>query len=273
MSRVPGLALACVLAGCAAAQQPVPAPATTAVSTDHAAPFASADALLDALERSTNDLRDVRAEVIYDRLDAVTEDRDGRTVRLVLAQSPDGARRFGIVFDRFIDSAGHASPQVQRFAFGDGWLVEFDDARKQSIARQLAPEGSRLDPLKLGEGPLPLPVGQRADEVRRRFTVSLAPPPDAPLLKRLEGVQGLVLVPRPGGGADEDFEEVRIWYELRTFAPVGVLARMKGGDLKTVLLREVRVNSGLDEAATATLRTTVPEGWTRDRRPWRPAEP
>jgi len=273
MSRVPGLALACVLAGCATAQQPAPAPATTAVSTDHAAPFASADALLDALERSTNDLRDVRAEVIYDRLDAVTEDRERRTGRLVLAQSSDGARRFGIVFDRFIDSAGHASPQVQRFAFGDGWLVEFDDARKQSIARQLAPEGSRLDPLKLGEGPLPLPVGQRADEVRRRFTVSLAPPPDAPLLKSLTDVQGVVLTPKKGSGVDEDFEEVRVWYDTRTFVPMGVVARLKGGDIKTVLLRQVVRNGGLDAASSAMLDRTVPEGWQQDRRPWRKAQP
>jgi hypothetical protein len=273
MSRAPVLALACMLAGCAVAQQPAAPSAPLAASSDGAAPFASADALLDALERSTDDLRDVRAEVIYDRLDAVTEDRERRTGRLVLAQSPNGARRFGITFDRFIDPAGHASPQVQRFAFGDGWLVEFDDARKQCIARQLAPEGSQLDPLKLGEGPLPLPVGQRADEVRRRFTVMLAPPPEAPLLKNLSGVQGVVLVPRKGSGVDEDFEEVRVWYDTRTFVPVGVVARLKGGDTKTVLLRQVVRNGGLDVASSAMLDRAVPEGWQQDRRPWRKAQP
>ena len=273
MRRAPVLALACMLAGCAAAQQPAAAPASATTAGEGAPTFTTADALLEALERSTDDLRDVRADVIYDRLDAVTEDRERRTGRLVLAQSPDGARRFGILFDRFIDSAGHASPQVQRFAFGDGWLVEFDDVRKQCIARQLAPEGSRLDPLKLGEGPLPLPVGQRAEEVRRRFTVTLAPAPDAPLLKGLTGVQGVVLVPRKGSGVDEDFEEVRVWYDTRTFVPAGVVARLKGGDVKTVLLRNVIRNGGLDAAAGAMLERGVPEGWQQDRRPWRKAQP
>lgn len=265
-----GSVLLCLglLSGCAAAQ--------TAPAADPTPPVhATADALLDALETSTRGLRDFQAQVIYERLDAITEDRERRTGRIVLAQddAEPPRRRFAIVFEQYIDAAGHASPQSQRYAFADGWLVEFDDDRRQAIERQLAQTGKSLDPLRLGEGPFPLPVGQRAEDVRKRFTVTLAPPPDAPLLKRLEGVQGLVLVPRPGGGADEEFEEVRIWYELRTFAPVGVQARMKGGDLKTVLLREVRVNSGLDEAATATLRTTVPEGWTRDRRPLRSAEP
>jgi hypothetical protein len=265
-----------LLAGCAAAQVPHErASDPAAVAKDAPAPHASADALLEALEKATRGLRDFQAQVIYDRLDAITEDRERRTGRIILEQ--DGAdppqRRFAIAFDRFIDAAGHASPQNQRFAFASGWLVEFDDARRQAIERQLVPEGKSLDPLRLGEGPLPLPVGQRADDVRRRFTATLAPAPEAPLLKALDGVQGLVLVPRAGTSVSEDFEEVRIWYDLRTLAPVGVLARMKGGDLKTVLLRNVQVNAGLDPSALEALRVEVPEGWVRDRRPWRPAQP
>jgi hypothetical protein len=267
--------IACVLSasmlGCASAQDPAPRAPDAAASAPRA--FASADALLDALEKATDGLRDVRAEVVYDRLDAITEDRERRMGRLVLEQRADGSRRFGIVFERFIDSAGHASPEVQRFAYGDGWLVEFDDARRQCIERQLAPEGGRFDPLRLGEGPLPLPVGQRAEEVRRRFTASLADAPDAPLLRRLERVQGLVLVPRKGSGVDEDFEEVRVWYDLRTFAPVGVVARLRGGDTKTVLLRDVVRNAGLDAAARAMLDRSVPAGWRSDRRPLRKADP
>lgn len=263
-------ALACMAVGCASAQVAPAEPATSTVaSADAPKPFDTSDQLLDALQRATDGLRDFRANVIYDRLDAITEDRERRIGRIVLQQSDTGTRRFAIAFDQFIDAAGHASPQPQRFAFADGWLVEFDDARRQSIERQLVPEGTRLDPLRLGEGPLPLPVGQKADDVRRRFTVSLAPAPDSPLLKRLEGVQGLVLVPRKGSGVDEDFEEVRVWYDLRTFAPVGVVAKLKGGDTKTVLLRDVSVNAGLDEATIKLLQTTVPEGWQRDVRPWR----
>ena len=120
---------------------------------------------------------------------------------------------------------------------------------------------------------MPLPVGQRAEDVRRRFAVSLAPAPDAPLLKRLEGVQGLVLVPKPGSGVDEDFREVRVWYDLGTFAPVGVVATLRGGDVKTVLLRDVQVNAGLDSAARAMLDRAPPAGWQRDVRPIRKAAP
>ena len=285
MTRLAAAVIAMSLLGCAAAQQQPPAPASTVVpppsrpatSSPAAAPvpFATTDELLDALERATDGLRDFQAVVVYDRADAITGDRERRTGRIVLDQ-PSGdaaARRFGIAFDQFIDAAGHASPQSQRFAFGQGWLAEFDDARRQCIERQLVPDGARLDPLRLGEGPMPLPVGQRAADVRRRFTASLAPAPEAPLLKRLEEVQGLVLVPKPGSGVDEDFEEVRVWYDLRTFAPVGVVATMKGGDTKTVLLRDVAVNAGLDAAAKAMLDRAVPTDWRRDVRPFRKSAP
>lgn len=263
-----------MLAGCVATQASPPGPSLPVVDATRK-PHESAEGLLEALETATRDLRDFQADVVYDRLDAITEDRERRTGRIVLEQ--DGSnpprRRFAIAFDRFIDAAGHASPQRQRFAFADGWLVEFDDGRRQAIERQLVPEGKSVDPLRLGEGPFPLPVGQRPDDVRQRFTVTLAPVPEAPLLKQLQGVQGLRLVPRPGSGVDEDFEEILVWYDLATLAPVGVQARVKGGDMKLVLLRGVQVNRGLDEAARSALRVEVPDGWTRDRRPWRASQP
>ncbi len=268
------------LVGCASQRvipiEPPPATQTeTKNSRQMGQPFLTADELLDALQRSTGDLRNFRAGVIYDRLDAVTQDRERRVGRIVLEQTPSqpSSRRFAIAFDQFIDAAGHASADAQRYTFADGWLVEFDDERKQSIERQLVPQGADLDPLRLGEGPIPLPVGQNAADVRRRFQVSLSPPPDAPLLGRLKDVQGLILTPKVGSGVDEDFEQVRVWYDLTNFAPMGVIATIKGGDIKTVLLRDVQVNAGLDEATRNLLQTSVPQTWRRDVRPWKSSTP
>jgi|GEM_PF-317652 len=259
--------------------QPAPTPLPLSIISKLAAAgitqpknFQTSDQLLDALGQATNGLRDFQASVIYDRLDAITEDRERRVGRIVFEQSETATRRFAIAFDQFIDAAGHASPQSQRFTFADGWLVEFDDTRHQCIERQLVPPGRNLDPLRLGEGPMPLPIGQNSDDVRRRFGVSLAPPPEVPLLKKLQNVQGLLLIPRKGSGIEEDFEQVCVWYDLHTLAPVGVVARLKGGDTKTVLLRDVVVNGGLDETSKSMLRTTVPEGWQRDVRPWKKPE-
>ena len=48
-----------------------------------------------------------------------------------------------------------------------------------------------------------------------------------------------------------------------------MVAKLQGGDTQTVLLRDVAVNAGLDDATAKLLQTKVPEGWQRDVRPWR----
>jgi len=50
---------------------------------------------------------------------------------------------------------------------------------------------------------------------------------------------------------------------------LGVVAKLKGGDTKTVLLRDITVNGGLDEATAKLLQIKAPDGWQRDIRPWR----
>ena len=101
---IPAVLLCCtMLAACAGmrSSQAEAAPAPPARKA-----FQTPEAMLDALETATRDLRDFQAQVIYDRTDAITEDRERRSGRIVLEQ--DGAtpprRRFTIAFDRFIDA-------------------------------------------------------------------------------------------------------------------------------------------------------------------------
>ena len=96
--------MASVVVGCASAQVPPVAPTQpVAVSADAPRPFDTSDQLLDALQRATDGLHDFRANVIYDRLDAITEDRERRIGRIVLQQDDKGARRFAITFGRAKD--------------------------------------------------------------------------------------------------------------------------------------------------------------------------
>ncbi len=235
--------------------------------------------MLAALETAGDSIRTFRANVIYDRVDAISENRERRTGRIALAQ-PAGdarARTLALQFDQLIDASGHASPETQRYVFTGGWLLEFDDARRQLIARELVPPGERLDPLRIGEGPVPIPIGQKKDEVLRRFAVSFAPPPTEPLLKRLENIQGLALHPKPNAGVDAELGDIRVWYDTTTLMPVAVAATTKGGDRKILLLSKIELNQDLDAAALALLATEPPAAppgsppWRRDVRPYKAA--
>ena len=251
---------------------------TTASAVDATAQFKSTDAMLSALEKAGDNIRTLRANVIYDRVDAVSENRERRTGQIVLTQDSQQlkSRTLAIMFDQFIDASGHASPQTQRFVFHGGWLFEFDDARHQLIARELVAPGEQLDPLRIGEGPVPIPIGQKKDEVLRRFEVQFAPLPEQPLLKRLVNIQGLVMRPKLNAGVDPDLAEIDVWYDLGTLMPVAVAATTKGGDQKILLLTKLELNKELDVTAKALLATDPPAttdkgaAWRRDVRPYKP---
>ena len=133
--------------------------ATAASPVDATAQFKSTDAMLSALEKAGDNIRTLRANVIYDRVDAVSENRERRTGQIVLTQDSQQlkSRTLAIMFDQFIDASGHASPQTQRFVFHGGWLFEFDDARHQltPIMRMRGINSLSRSPIKTATNQLP----------------------------------------------------------------------------------------------------------------------
>jgi hypothetical protein len=281
------IAVAVVFAGCAAvppAAAPTGAGGTAGDASSDAAPqpaerggvrFADAGALLDAVEGVAAGMRDFRSAVTVETTDDVTGDTERRMGQVVLVQDtgkPE-TRRFAVVLEKFIDGSGRADDRPVRYVYADGWLTEADFRERTLVRRQLARPGERYDPLKPGEGPVPLPIGQRREDVMRRFEASLADSPESASLKRVtEPMVGLRLRPRPGM-ADRDLVEATVWYDAQSLVPRGVEARRRNGRT-TVILRNAEVNGGLDEPQRAllSLATGATEGWRVDERPM-PAEP
>jgi hypothetical protein len=245
---------------------PAPAPA---------ARFADADALLTAVERTSDSLRDFRANITLETTDDVTGDTERRLGQLVFVQEEGkpATRRFAVVFEKFIDGSGRMDERPVRYIYADGWLTEADFKQRTLVRRQLARAGEQYDPLKPGEGPVPLPIGQRRADVLARFDASLATAPDSTLLlKSARPMVGVRLKPKPGM-ADRDLVEASVWYDAQSLVPVGVEAQRKSG--RTVVsLRDATMNGGIDAAQRAllSLAEKVTTGWRVDERPL-PAAP
>lgn len=244
-----------------------PAPATAPAQ---AAQFADADALLTAVERTADSLRDFRANITLETTDDVTGDTERRLGQLVFVQEEGkpATRRFAVVFEKFIDGSGRMDERPVRYIYADGWLTEADFKQRTLVRRQLARAGEQYDPLKPGEGPVPLPIGQRRADVLARFGASLATAPDsALLLKSARPMVGVRLKPKPGM-ADRDLVEASVWYDAQSLVPVGVEAQRKSG--RTVVsLRDATMNGGISDAQQAllSLAEKVTTGWRVDERP------
>ena len=246
-----------------------PAPASAPASAP-AARFADADALLTAVERTSDSLRDFRANITLETTDDVTGDTERRLGQLVFVQEEGkpATRRFAVVFEKFIDGSGRMDERPVRYIYADGWLTEADFKQRTLVRRQLARAGEQYDPLKPGEGPVPLPIGQRRADVLARFDASLATAPDSTLLlKSARPMVGVRLKPKPGM-ADRDLVEASVWYDAQSLVPVGVEAQRKSGRT-AVSLRDATMNGGIDAAQQAllSLAEKVTTGWRVDERP------
>ncbi|MFM8731310.1 MAG: hypothetical protein ACKOGJ_02140, partial [Phycisphaerales bacterium] len=196
-----------VLVGCA--QVPVvpaaaqAAPAAPAAAATPAASAGDVDALLASVERVAATLRDFRAAVTVETTDDITGDTERRLGKVVLSQQEGvpTSRAFAVILEKFIDGTGRVDDRPVRYLYADGWLTEADFRERTLIRRQLARPGEPYDPLKPGEGPVPLPIGQRAADVRARCEPPVSG--DAPakaVVAASATVVGLRLGPRPGVG-------------------------------------------------------------------------
>lgn len=253
-----------------------PAPARKA-----GAPVTTADDLLVDLETAGQSLRtfqaDLRKTRQYSELEGGGgEDKDINDGKLMFMSEPaektagaPGAspapakmrRRFQVDFvSKIVDNV--RQPDARTFIFDGTWFVERNPTSKQIFKRQIVPPGQTIDPLAIGEGPFPIPIGQRREQILQRFTAELLPAdqfPDAgPLPEALKDTYQLKLVPRTGSDEAKKFQEVRIWYRKGDLLP-RVARTVDRDDSKTIVtLTNMTINQPLP---TGAFDTATPQGW------------
>lgn len=194
-------------------------------------PIESADDLLLALETSDLEIKTFTAGIRYTRIFALAGDeqtRDGtifyETVDRGDKETP-ASRRFAVKFDS-LRVGSRVETEPKEYIFDGEWLVEKLELQKQFIKRQVVPPGQRFDPLRIGEGPFPVPVGQRREDVLGRYNVKLLPAEeglDADSLRSFvtggEGTYQLSLVPKQAPQNGDELAEIRVWYRKSDLLP------------------------------------------------------
>lgn len=231
---------------------------------------AELNALLDELEASAEDLHAFTAEVTYEKQDAILGRKELRAGKLIYRLDPHSREKaFAILFDSTIVN-NRKRQDPKHYIFNGRWLAEIDAQNKQFIKREIVPPGKALDPLKLGEGPFPIPVGQPKAEVLARFDVTAAEIPGEGMLKELKEVRGLSLRPKPSSKEAEQYAKLDLFYERQSLLPVGIVISETNGDRKTVRLTDAKRNPDLadDQLQKLNIQEPDPREWRIDIRPW-----
>ena len=145
-------------------------------------------------------------------------------------------------------------------------MAEVDHENKQFIKRELVPPDEKeVDPFELGNGPIPLPIGQTKESVLSKFDVTrIAKPEDGPLSKIEVQVVGLHLVPK----SKEEWAFVDLFYDPTNWLPVGVRTVEKDGTKRISRLTNIQVDTLSDEdALLLNIETPDPKIWSIDVRP------
>lgn len=301
--------VAAVWVGVAAGQTSVPA-AEPAVAAERArvAPQVAAhdwkpgdaiddaDDLLVALETADADITTFTAGLRYTRMFALAGDeqiRDGTLYFETLDRGGPGvpaSRRFAVRF-KSLQVGSRVETEPKEYIFDGEWLVEKLEKSKDFIKRQVVPPGERFDPLRIGEGPFPVPLGQRRDEVLERYEARLAPVEeglDAESLvkfvsgggagggggggggKKDEGTWQLVLTPRVKPQNADEQTLIRVWYRKGDLLPRLAVTENVAGDVSIVQMLNPEKNP--KQLPHRVFDTAVPaRGWNVRIEPYRVA--
>lgn len=272
--KAAGLVFVFVAASCGAAQQrtadATPPPATQPAKQEPPADRPAATQPSDqpssgntaaSQPSSARATADPEVERLLDKLEAAGRDRRGITCRVehslvIVDPVEERKRKFGdLVFyrdekkTRFrihfnkLEAAGVISRDQEFYAFDGEYFIERNDKSRTVRKTQIVRQGEEKDPFALGQGPFPLPFGQKRDEILKHFTINLVKfeigdPP---------GSKHLHCVPRPGTELARKYARVEFYIDPDLHLPVRVVCeRLSDGDRIEVDFRDVVTTGEID---------------------------
>ncbi len=170
--------------------------------------------------------------------------------------------RFDIRLDTLVVDGAIAKRHADHdFIFAGRWLIDRNGAAKIFRKTPVAPPGRRVNPLELGEGPIPIPIGRNPAAVLREFTVRLVKN-----RRRAPGLIHLRLTPRHKNMFT--FKRLDFQIDRRIRLPVKIVRINSDGSPTTATLRHVRINQKMSHH----FRIQTPpagSGWTVEIHHWK----
>jgi outer membrane lipoprotein-sorting protein len=260
-----------VIVGCApksasaqdAAPPPAPAPKTppaeaASPANAPAAPGTSVDEILDALDRQGDQMKDFTADVALTETDDLTKESSTRAGKVKFQRLPDDDARIRVIFETKKSGDGPAKPEKIEYLLEKGWLTERNYRRKDNVRRQVLKPGEKINLLKLGEGPFPLPIGQAKEDVKQMFEVEIIPPAADDPAGTIHGR----LTPKPKTQFERKFKSIDVWVDPEAQMPrrIQTLDR-SGSTIQTTDLENVKANSGLTDDDFRLEEVKARDGW------------
>ena len=228
------------------------------------------DRELAAIEAAANEIQHLQATLRYDRVQGLLGSREVRMGTLQYdagSSDPDAEAtpaRFRLHLDRLFVN-GRPREQDRSYIYDGHWMAERLDDQRIFIRREVTPQAepaltggspaSTRDPLKLGEGPFPLPLNMDREELQTRFHIEIID--DEPSGDD-ESTDPLHLRLTPREGFRSESAQIDIWYDRDSHLPqrVEAIDDFESQNRSTFILTNPDLKPEFDEA---TFDTSPPE--------------
>jgi outer membrane lipoprotein-sorting protein len=230
-------------------------------------PHSSLDTVLDALAARGKDLKNFSADVALHTADNRTGEDSAQIGKVVYDTGNAGNSRIKVSFDKKETESGDGKRMTQKqrldYLLENGWLTDRDYQKKLEVRRQVLRPDQKMNLLKLGEGPFPLPIGQDKEEVKKQFNASKIPPAsDDP-----KGTLHVKLVPKPGTQFEKRFRQIDVFVDPASSMPARIDTVEKAGTTRSTELTNVKLNASVKPEDFA-LPNIDSEGWNRREEPF-----
>jgi hypothetical protein len=259
-----GVAVLSMSCSCASAQQsggnggapPVINPTGQQAAAAGLNANSSLDQVLDALHQRGVGLKDFSGDVVLADTDALTGDTQTFTGKVWYQEKAPGDTRIRVRFDKKQIGKKVDEQAKLEYLLDKGWLIERDFKRKLQVDRQVLRPGEKVNLIKLGEGPFPLPIGQPKEEVLKLFEVKQV----APAANDAQGTVHVQLAPKPGTQFARKFSVIDVWVDGQTHFPRKIKTMdANQTEIKTTDLTNIQVNQNLGDVQFTLEKV---EGWT-----------
>lgn len=244
------------------AQTPASMPATAP-----AAPSPAVMKILADLEKAGEANRTIQSEIVYEVVDRLTGDKEHRTGGVYYQRETEQeSAKFRVTFNTLRQGDGPNKADKVDYAFDGEYLSVAKERIKNLTRYQVAAPGQRVQTMRLGKGPFPLPFGQKADDVLEHFEVVTR----APAAGDIPNSDYLKLTPREAHRQDVSIVWLEMWVDRSTHLPVKIVNRDKDKKTTTVVFRKIRANERLTPQV---FHMDRPAGWTYEVKPLENAKP
>jgi outer membrane lipoprotein-sorting protein len=204
----------------------------------------SVDETLDALYDVGKDLKSFTADVKLTENELVAQDVTTRTGKVWYQRKPGGDTRLRVAFDKRTQDEVTQEQRID-YLLDKGWLIDRNYSRKLEVNHQVLRPGERINLLKLGEGPFPLPIGQKREDVLKQFDVAKV----ELATNELPDAVHIQLTPKPGTQFDRKFSSIDVWVDYKGNMPRRIETLDKNKmTLRGTDLQNVKLNTELSDA-------------------------